>query len=56
MLPVWQGYPVPIQVDKGPEFTSSHVVAWADEYAVKIENIQPGKPAQHGFVERFNRT
>ena len=27
-----------------------------EEHAVKIEYIQPSKPAQNGFVERFNRT
>jgi hypothetical protein len=32
------------------------MVAWAEEHVVKIEYIQPGKPAQNGFVERFNRT
>jgi len=26
------------------------------QHAVNIEYIQPGKPAQNGFVERFNRT
>ncbi len=32
------------------------MLAWADQHAVKIEYIQPGKPAQNGYVERFNRT
>ena len=56
MLAVWRGYPARIRVDNGPEFISHHMVAWAQEHAVKIEYIQPGKPAQNGFVERFNRT
>ena len=55
-LAVWRGYPTQIRVDNGPEFISRHMVAWADKHAVKIEYIQPGKPAQNGFVERFNRT
>jgi len=55
MLAVWRGYPERIRVDNGPEFTSHHMVGWAQEHAVKIEYIQPGKPAQNGFVERFNR-
>lgn len=56
MLAAWRGYPAQIRVDNGPEFISYHMVAWAEEHAVKIEYIQPGKPAQNGFVERFNRT
>ena len=28
----------------------------ARRHAVRIHFIQPGKPAQNGFVERFNRT
>jgi len=56
MLAVWRGYPAQIRVDNGPEFISHHMVAWAKMHAVKIEYIQPGKPAQNGFVERFNRT
>ena len=56
MLAIRRGYPAQIRVDNGPEFISHHMVAWAEEHAVKIEYIQPGKPAQNGFVERFNRT
>jgi putative transposase len=56
MLAVWRGYPAQIRVDNGPEFISHHMVAWAEEHGVYIEYIQPGKPAQNGFVERFNRT
>ena len=56
MLAVWRGYPAQIRVDNGPEFISHHMAAWAKMHAVQIEYIQPGKPAQNGFVERFNRT
>ena len=56
MLAVWRGYPAQIRVDNGPEFISRYMVAWAEEHGVKIEYIQPGKPAQNGFIERFNRT
>jgi putative transposase len=56
MLAVWRGYPERIRVDNGPEFISRHMFDWALQHAVKIDYIQPGKPAQNGFVERFNRT
>ena len=29
---------------------------WADEASIRIEFIQPGKPQQNAYIERFNRT
>lgn len=29
---------------------------WAKNREILIHYIQPGKPAQNGFIERFNRT
>lgn len=29
---------------------------WADEWGIKLEYIQRGKPQQNAYVERFNRT
>ena len=51
-----RGYPAKLRVDNGPELTSVHMVAWAETHGVELEFIQPGKPMQNGFVERFNRT
>lgn len=51
-----RGYPGMIRVDNGPEFISSHFKQWAVNRGVKILYIQPGKPAQNGLIERFNRT
>jgi putative transposase len=51
-----RGYPTQVRVDNGPEFISHQMAGWARRNAVHIQFIQPGKPAQNGFVERFNRT
>ena len=51
-----QGYPELIRVDNGTEFTSSTFKEWAADHHILVQYIQPGKPAQNGFIERFNRT
>lgn len=51
-----KGYPSIIRVDNGPEFISSVFKEWAKINKIFIQYIQPGKPAQNGFIERFNRT
>jgi putative transposase len=51
-----RGYPRQIRVDNGPEFISTRLRHWAIEHDVKLEHIQPGKPAQNAYIERFNRT
>ena len=51
-----RGYPAKLRMDNGPEFTSIHIAGWAETHGVELEFIQPGKPMQNGFIERFNRT
>lgn len=50
----WRGAPEVIRVDNGPEFTSNVFESWARSHRIKICFIQPGKPTQNSFVERFN--
>lgn len=50
----WRGKPQCIRVDNGPEFTSKDFELWAREQRISIQYIQPGKPMQNGFIERFN--
>ena len=52
----WRGYPAKIRMDNGPELTSVKMAEWAEEHGVELEFIQPGKPTQNAYVERFNRT
>jgi len=51
-----RGYPEIIRVDNGSEFLSNRFKKWAESHQILIHYIQPGKPAQNGFIERFNRT
>lgn len=55
-LAVDRGYPKMIRVDNGPEFSSVVFKTWAKSRGIIIHYIQPGKPAQNGYIERFNRT
>ncbi|MFN3751610.1 MAG: integrase core domain-containing protein, partial [Thiobacillus sp.] len=52
----WRGRPEVIRCDNGPEYISGALLAWAETHQIRIEHIQPGKPQQNAYVERYNRT
>jgi len=51
-----RGKPKAIRTDNGPEFTSSVFTNWCHKHRIEIRYIQPGKPTQNAFIERFNRS
>jgi putative transposase len=50
-----RGKPDVLRADNGPEFTSKDLELWAKARGITIQFIQPGKPTQNGYIERFNR-
>jgi putative transposase len=52
----WRGAPQVIRVDNGPEYVSGLLKTWAEARDIHIEYIQPGKPQQNAYIERYNRT
>ena len=52
----WRGKPMAIRVDNGPEYVSGKLMEWAEKRGIALNHIQPGKPQQNAYVERYNRT
>jgi putative transposase len=52
----WRGVPEAIRCDNGPELLSEAFQTWCADNGVAIWYIQPGKPNQNAYIERFNRT
>lgn len=48
--------PQQIRVDNGPELISAKLIAWCETHQIKLIHIQPGRPMQNAYIERFNRT
>lgn len=51
-----RGLPEVLRTDNGPEFLGEAFTAWAKQAGMAIRYIQPGKPNQNAYIERFNRT
>lgn len=49
-----RGLPEAIVLDNGPEFRGRALAAWSEERGVRLQFIQPGKPAQNAYAESFN--
>lgn len=48
--------PDSFRLDNGPEFTSFEFTEWCRSKNIKITYIQPGRPMQNAYIERFNKT
>ena len=51
----FKGKPDRIRVDNGSEFVAKEFRKWCDRMHIDVQYIQPGKPMQNAYVERFNR-
>jgi putative transposase len=45
-----------MRLDNGPELRSAVMTEWCEDKGIELRYIQPGKPSQNAFIERFNRT
>ncbi len=50
------GLPQALRLDNGPELRSAVLAQWCEDNHIELRYIQPGKPSQNAFIERFNRT
>ena len=51
-----RGLPDVLRTDNGPEFLGQVFTDWCDDNGIMIDYIEPGRPNQNAFIERFNRS
>jgi putative transposase len=51
-----RGLPAVLRADNGPEFLGAEFTEWCADHGITIDYIEPGKPNQNAYIERFNRS
>ncbi len=51
-----RGFPKYIRSDNGPEFISRSFRKFCCSHRIRHRRIEPGKPQQNSYIERFNRS
>jgi len=51
-----RGFPRYIRSDNGPEFISHEFRRFCCSHRIRHRRIEPGKPQQNSYIERFNRS
>jgi len=52
----WRAKPLALRYDNGLEFISHELLRWTTQGQITLLYIQPCKPTQNVYIERFNRT
>ena len=56
LLKAQRDLPDVLWTDNGPEFLGEAFTNWCESTGILIDYIEPGKPNQNAFIERFNRS
>ena len=50
------GAPRQLRCENGPESIADALRTWCETHGIVLAHIEPGKPNQNAYIERFNRS